>query len=187
MGRTLLRIGLLMLLLAAVAGCGNERRRANVVRSSCPNPIEGFAELVEAQAEESGLFPTYELTRLGPERRTRSESRFACEIVLVDNRLTRLVQQVVVEYYLTEADAILGLRYSELSEFDDAVGSVDRGFPRVIAGTYSQSRHHTDCIVIRALWRNTLAVAEAPTAQDRDDLVREAFPDVRSLCETHVN
>ncbi len=184
--RTFLRTFLLVPL-AALAGCSFGPDQASIVRSSCPDPIEGFAELVDELADQSELFPSYELIRRGPDRIARSESRFACEAVTVDVGLDTLVQYAVIEYYLTEEDAIIGFRYSEVSEYDDAVGFIDSGFPRRIEGSWSQSRHHDGCIVIRTLWRNELALTQAPAAPDRDELIREAFPSIASLCQTDEN
>jgi hypothetical protein len=172
------------LVLAAVSGCSGERQRAAEVRGSCPDPIAGFEQLVDEQANESTLLERYSIRRLGPDRRTRSESRFACETVIVDAEHGQLVSQVVAEFYIDEADALLGFRYSETSEFDDAVGSVDVGFPRVLEGTFLGTRHLDRCIVLRALWSSEVAVDQAPTPEDRDALVREAFPDLAGLCQT---
>ncbi len=172
-----------LLILATLGGCSREWERAVAVRGSCPDPIAGFEDLVDEQAKQSTLLRDYTVGRRGPNRTTRSESRFACETVTLDAGQGQLVSRVVAEFYLDEADALIGLRHSETSEFDDAVESVDSGFPRRLEGTYFGTRHQLECVVIRVRWSSSIAVSQAPTPEDRDALVRAAFPDLASLCQ----
>lgn len=176
----------------AASACGNGSLGQAFERSSCPDPVEGSADLVEAQAEAADIMPPHEVVRRGPDRATRSESAFACELVVLDpeslaERIdTHLIFRVIVEYYLSEERALNGYRSGSIPGAEDAPpeGFLDDDNPRRSDRSVLSSVHHMDCVVVRTSWTGPLADSEAPNPADRDRIIREAFSDVTQLCQS---